>query len=192
MALAQVNHKPVFVSRVPTTVVKITHFPITLLVRAYDPDGDLLTFTWKLNGHLAQASLDSTYVLQSTYQGLPAKTVTCVFSDPQGLADSTIWANIGGDLYVEPTVLPVNPFLYQNFPNPFNPSTTIAYYLTSKTHVTVAIYNYLGSVEVFLIDEPQPAGYHELRWSPALPSGAYFCKFSAGDDVQVRKLLLLK
>lgn len=192
MAPAQVNHKPVFVSRVPTTVVFITQLPMTLLVRAYDPDGDQLTFTWKVNGHVAQASFDSTYVLQSIYQGLRPKTVTCVFSDPQGLADSTSWSNIGGDLYVEPTVLPASPFLYQNYPNPFNPSTTISYYLASQSHVTVAIYNCVGSVEVLLLDEPQSAGYHELRWLPALPSGAYFCKFSTGDYVQFRKLLLLK
>lgn len=81
--------------------------------------------------------------------------------------------------------------LYQNFPNPFNPSTTIRYHLPSRSHVLLAIFNILGQRVGLLEDGEREAGYHEVKFdATGLASGVYFCRLKAGELVQTRKLLL--
>jgi hypothetical protein len=90
-------------------------------------------------------------------------------------------------------ILPQKYILEQNFPNPFNPSTTIHYGLPSKSHVTLAIYNILGQKVTQLVNGEEEAGYHEVRFDGSnLASGVYFYRIQAGSFVQTRKLLLLR
>jgi photosystem II stability/assembly factor-like uncharacterized protein len=83
--------------------------------------------------------------------------------------------------------------LSQNFPNPFNPITTIQYVLTERAKVTLKIYDVLGNEIRTLVDETQSAGTHLQQWDGSgLPSGVYFYRLEGGPFVQTRKLLLLK
>ncbi len=83
--------------------------------------------------------------------------------------------------------------LEQNFPNPFNPSTTINYQLPEKGYVTLKIYDILGNLIKTLVDQEMDAGYHSVRWNAGgLASGVYFYRLSAGTFVSTKKLLLLK
>jgi hypothetical protein len=83
--------------------------------------------------------------------------------------------------------------LHQNYPNPFNPSTTIRYGLPRASQVTLTVYNALGQQVARLVNEQQPAGYHDAVFNAnELASGVYFYKLQAGDFVQTKKLLLLK
>lgn len=83
--------------------------------------------------------------------------------------------------------------LSQNFPNPFNPSTTIRYAMPRSTHVTLKIYDMLGREVATLLDATVEAGYRVARWNPvALASGVYFYQLHAGEFVQTRKLVLLR
>ena len=82
--------------------------------------------------------------------------------------------------------------LEQNFPNPFNPSTTIRYALPGRSHVTLSVFTTLGQQVATLINESQDAGYHEVRFDgTGLASGVYFYRIQAGDVVRTKKLLLL-
>jgi hypothetical protein len=83
--------------------------------------------------------------------------------------------------------------LLQNFPNPFNPSTTIYYGLPEESSVVLRIYDILGN-EVFRHEEEQkPAGYHKSDFDASqLNSGVYFYRIEAGDFVKTMKMLLLK
>ncbi len=92
--------------------------------------------------------------------------------------------------------MPTEMVLNQNFPNPFNPSTTIEYYLPStyKLHVVqLKVYDLLGRVVATLVDEQQqPGKYKVLFDASGLPSGTYIYRLTAGGLNQSKKLILLK
>ena len=83
--------------------------------------------------------------------------------------------------------------LDQNFPNPFNPSTTIQFSLASPSHVTLNIYNILGQRVAALINQDMSEGIHSVNWyADNLPSGFYIYKLKAGNVVLIKKMELLK
>ncbi len=90
-----------------------------------------------------------------------------------------------------------------NFPNPFNPSTTVEYVLVAKGHVKLGVWDYLGREVVTLVDEEKPAGRHEVRWDArGSSSGIFFCRLQVrsshpvdggtGDRILVRKFVLIR
>jgi len=83
--------------------------------------------------------------------------------------------------------------LHQNFPNPFNPITTIHYVLPKQSNIQITIYDLKGGEVITLVSGDQDAGYKSVQWNAAnMPSGTYFYKIKAGDFVQTRKMILLK
>jgi hypothetical protein len=89
--------------------------------------------------------------------------------------------------------IPQNFMLTQNFPNPFNASTTIKYAIREETYVTVQIYDLLGRNVAVLVDENQQPGYHQVNWdASSVPSGVYFYKLQAGDFTKTKKMMLVK
>lgn len=87
----------------------------------------------------------------------------------------------------------------QNFPNPFNPGTTIAYTATGGTRVRLAIYDVAGRLVKVLVDRRiTSTGRHKTVWdghtSSGLPaaSGVYFCRLEVGKHSETRKLVLVK
>jgi len=83
--------------------------------------------------------------------------------------------------------------LQQNFPNPFNPSTTIAYNLPKTADVSLAVYNVLGRQVATLLDKKQTAGRHQTSFDASnLSSGIYIYRLQAGGKVFTRKMILVK
>jgi len=83
--------------------------------------------------------------------------------------------------------------LSQNYPNPFNATTRIPFSLPGKSDVLIEIYNLLGQKIAELFDGSLEAGYHFVTWDAGLsPSGVYFSRIQAGDQVQTRQMILLK
>lgn len=88
--------------------------------------------------------------------------------------------------------------LMSNYPNPFNPETTIPFSLAKTGDATLRIFNIAGQQVATLIDGKQVQGYHVVRWNGrddagvTLASGIYFARLDAGSFSQTRKLILLK
>ena len=92
-----------------------------------------------------------------------------------------------------PAGIPAAFELLQNYPNPFNPSTTITYALPVHSNVTLSIYNTLGQKVEDLVNEPQQAGYYEVRFDgTGLSSGVYFYRLQADGFVGVKKLVVVR
>jgi hypothetical protein len=86
--------------------------------------------------------------------------------------------------------------LYQNFPNPFNPSTKIKFDIPANLKSEVCnlkLYDPLGREIAVLIDDELNPGTYEIEWDgPNHPSGVYFYKLSAGNYSDTKKMLMIK
>ncbi len=84
--------------------------------------------------------------------------------------------------------------LMQNFPNPFNPQTTIPYYLPQASRVYLYVTDAAGRKVAVLVNGLQPAGRHQVRFDAQnLPSGLYFYHLIAnGRKAETRKMLLIR
>ena len=85
-----------------------------------------------------------------------------------------------------------------NYPNPFNPVTTIEYETLSLARVTLRVYDVSGALVRTLADGTVPAGSHQARWDGtddtgrAVASGVYYCRLQAGGESEARRMVLLK
>ncbi|MDD3732801.1 MAG: T9SS type A sorting domain-containing protein, partial [candidate division Zixibacteria bacterium] len=94
---------------------------------------------------------------------------------------------------VEDNNLPTDFTLYQNFPNPFNPTTEICFDLPNACNVKLEIFNIMGQKVTTLIDQGLDAGHHTVQWDAGNnASGIYLYKITAGDFVETKKMVLLK
>ena len=88
--------------------------------------------------------------------------------------------------------------LNQNFPNPFNPITTVRYDLPEDSFVDVTVYDMLGNVVNNLINTNQSSGYRSVQWDATnnqgepVSAGVYLYKIQAGDFIDTKKMILLK
>ena len=144
----------------------------------------------------------------------PNETATTYMSQT---GESDTWIDMGADPYYDdvairvrtsPTLVlgaddddPITPYrwsLSHNYPNPFNPSTTILYSLATRSHVTITIYNVLGQEVNVIVDDVKSAGEYRASWDGAdfggrgVASGIYFYRLSAADHTETAKMVLLR
>lgn len=83
--------------------------------------------------------------------------------------------------------------LVQNFPNPFNPTTSIGFSLKNPGQTRLTIFNILGQKVATLVNRKMKSGRHSVTWQARnMPSGIYFYRLVSGDFSQTRRMLLLK
>ena len=98
---------------------------------------------------------------------------------------------------MEPNI-PMEYALFHNYPNPFNPTTTLRYNLPENTFVNITIYDMMGRVVKTLINSNQKAGFKSVMWNAtnntgsALSAGLYIYTIQAGGFRQSKKMVLLK
>ena len=93
----------------------------------------------------------------------------------------------------EELIIPTKFALNQNFPNPFNPVTTICYALPKSARVELFVYDLNGRIVEKLVNEWKTPGYYSVQWDAEhYPSGVYFYHIQAGDFTETRKCLLIK
>jgi hypothetical protein len=89
--------------------------------------------------------------------------------------------------------LPAQYALFQNYPNPFNSATTISYQLPISSNVKLEVFDVLGRKVATLVDSRQQAANRSVIWDASdFSSGLYFCKLTAGEFSQTRRMMLVK
>jgi hypothetical protein len=173
----------------PSLTFKIAHVDTgwTRLIATTNTQGRLINGSSSPCGIPATAAGGRFLHLEQKYQGLrDTKEHWGILATAVGLTFPASPASVP----------PVHDFhfrLFQNFPNPFNPATTIRFELdrTASTHITV--YNLLGEEIATLASGVQSPGVHEVVWHAGRqPSGVYFCRLAADGRIVTRPLLLAR
>ena len=93
----------------------------------------------------------------------------------------------------EPVATNGNISVLQNYPNPFTSSTTIKYKVTEPVFVSLKVFDVMGNEVASLVSEKKPVGEYSIEWYTAeLTSGIYFCMLQNGNNITVRKMILMK
>jgi hypothetical protein len=93
----------------------------------------------------------------------------------------------------DPDFYPSSFSLNQNYPNPFNPSTKISFNLSNAGKTSLSVFNVLGQKVATLIDKELTEGYHEVQFDAStLSTGVYFYKLESGNNLEIKKMMLLK
>ena len=97
------------------------------------------------------------------------------------------------DIMEEYNIVPEEYALYQSYPNPFNPSTTIKYSIPQSDKVSIKVYDILGSEVSVLTNEYKTAGTYSVEFNASqFASGVYFYQIRSGNFVETKKMVLLK
>gem|GEM_PF-2376867 len=123
--------------------------------------------------------------------------IVLTVTDPFGDSDSdTMHVVVHGQTSVDALAessVPESFVLHHNYPNPFNPQTTISYGLPEASDVTITVFDMNGKHVTDLFEGRKEVGVHILRWNAIdCPSGVYFISMRAGRFVQMRKCVLMK
>ncbi|MDL1892646.1 T9SS type A sorting domain-containing protein [Sphingobacteriales bacterium CHB3] len=146
------------------------------------------------------------YALQQGHGGIMVFDLNSGYLDPQNYPNvsdrnplqTAMRVALGSTSLQPPDILPRGFVLEQNFPNPFNPTTTIRYALAEDAVVTLKVYNMIGQEVVTLLNEPKQAGTYEVTFEArnnrgdALTSGVYFYEMKAGGYSETKKMVLLQ
>lgn len=118
-----------------------------------------------------------------------------VFDNAGGTSEPEILTrtNPAGPNADRSSTLPKEYRLFENYPNPFNPSTTIKFSIPEKGFVTLAVYDAAGREVSTLVSSQINAGTHELSFNASgLASGLYFYKIAVNNFTDVKKMILIK
>ena len=171
---------------------------------AYDTN-NLINVTWDNTGW----SDLGTFVLQDAFNGAlginiemtgstsltltnPAFNTLKLKVTPNGTSGSFL--SIGENYETSPAEFS----LHGNYPNPFNPTTTIRYELSEHSHVSIMIYDLMGRRMTTLVNEPEEPGYKSIVWDGTdsfgkqVSAGVYLYQVRAGNYTRVHKMALLK
>ena len=171
-------------------------------LKMYDSNENLLA-TQTLDPGLKYSSADSCKINQLWgsffygYSGVtPADTLYLWFDEVE-MSSAPIGAKRVADP-AEYVALPKAASLEQNWPNPFNPSTTISYFLADGAPTSLTVYDLADQVVRILVDGYMPAGYHAVNWDgkdaagSRVASGVYLYRLMADEATITRKLTLIK
>jgi hypothetical protein len=125
---------------------------------------------------------------------LEVNGASCQFS-----LDDIYWSGGGELMAVSTTNSLLEEFvLKDNYPNPFNPVTTLRYEIVVNTNVKITIYDMMGRLVKILTDKMEMAGYKSIKWNGTndrnepVSAGLYLYTIQAGDYRKTRKMVLIK
>lgn len=152
------------------------------------------TYTMPVRVKAYRTGMDTTFALLDTARAqtfpiLLGFRPDSVVLDP----DDWILKQRGNPVAEDWHEIPAQLVLLQNYPNPFNPATKITYDLPAVSRVTLKVFDILGREVATLLDGVQLTGIHTVSFNGLnLASGVYIYRLTAGDVVNVKKMILLK
>jgi predicted outer membrane repeat protein len=171
-------------------------------VSAYDPDNDLLNYTWTLDEGPVPVGYGAKYNFLPFHSGLGEHRIRVVVSDQKDTAAvhwkvlvSTTRVNDRAEMLLKTFAL------QQNFPNPLRNAeemTVIPFQLPKQTEVILAIYDLLGRRVRLLEQSQKAAGFYQANWDGRdqhggrVESGVYFIRMSAGEFTAMRKIVVMR
>ncbi len=190
-----VNDEPEIIGFTPEELVftVLQDSIVTFTVIAEDIDSDL-TYEWLVDNEL-QTEITEEFIYQ--FSELGVIEIKSVVSDEEYSLE-TIW-----NITVNPTtgleeIIPVATILYQNHPNPFNPTTNIRFAVTNAGNISINIYNIKGEQIKTLVNAVYPVGEHTVVWNgkdnngKIVSSGVYFYHMLSKEYSSTRKMILMK
>ncbi|MBN1781158.1 T9SS type A sorting domain-containing protein [bacterium] len=203
-----VNDAPVFLEPLPEVLfgadeIKQAEWGLTEYTEDIDNAVSSLSFQASGSEHIAVTLKSDTLVLTADPGWTGTEQVEVIVSDGD-LADTaycqvTVTAQGSSDRQEMATGIhaksgiPDTYHLYDAYPNPFNPVTTIEYALPKSAHVRLSVYNMMGQCVQVLADEIQEPGFHAQVWNAQnLSSGLYLFKMQTPDYVSMRRCILVK
>ena len=186
-----------FVSSFQVTVGETVTFDASA---SQDPDGEIISYLWEFGDGQSSSEVIATH--QYTTPGIYTAVLTVI--DDLGASSA-----IGGDIMVSGSSIPRDTSsvaiednelgapnawsLEPNYPNPFNPSTTIPFTILEATQVRLVVFDMLGREVSTLANGLYPSGSHSVIWdAQGLPSGLYVYRLEANGEMQTRTMNLLK
>lgn len=165
----------------PDTSLEVLHFNIYF-------EGDFLLSTDEMNAQLPVEEMingqEYTAGVSAEYAECESEIVTINFVYTGTDADN--------DEIISRTTI------HGNYPNPFNPDTTIKFSLADEDQIRIDVYNMRGQLVQNLIDEHKASGTYKVHWNGRdsfdreVPSGIYFYRLATSETSQTRKMILLK
>ena len=146
-------------------------------------------------------------ILETAFEGVPGNALTVRFNVKATNGVDTV--NVTGDnrvlyvnrydyLSVEGEGIPTEFALHENYPNPFNPTTTLPFDLPEMSDVNVTVYNMLGQKVKSFNMQRISAGSHSITWNATndlgdpVGAGVYLYQLRANQYIETRKMVLLK
>ncbi|MBK7228531.1 MAG: T9SS type A sorting domain-containing protein [Ignavibacteriales bacterium] len=154
----------------------------------------LPTGTYAINNQTAVIDLNYNIISASQLTSGQQVKVWAVVDPSSNKTALQIQSLVSSPTGVDESPAVVNEFaLEQNYPNPFNPSTSISFTLTANQFVTLKVFNALGEEVSTLVNGNLNQGIHSVSFNAnGLSSGFYIYRLESGNQVQVRKMMLLK
>ncbi|MBN2415825.1 choice-of-anchor D domain-containing protein [bacterium] len=162
-----------------------------------------VTLSWEIENSLPEGWDACLFVLDDGY-GLDMYDVSLLNCRPLGSEQAVRFRMIlGTAAFIQEnsdgmSTQPVEFTLHRNYPNPFNPETTIAFSIPGKTNVELIVYNALGQKVRTLVDEVKKAGEYQVLWNGrdgndrAVASGVYICRLKTDRQSAVQKMVLIR
>jgi len=201
--ITAVNDAPRFTQALPTVDLgEVDSLKYDIILDNYitDPDHAKTDLIWSIN---VLGALPVTVGIGGTPKTARVRAadfegqVRVVFTvrDPLGASASDTLTLSSRTTAVDEALLgrPDQYQLFDNYPNPFNPATTLRFGLPQAGAVKLTIYNLLGQRIEILLDEHRAAGFHEVQWAPdQLPSGIYLFLIESGSWRKVKRMIYTK
>ncbi|MEW6512288.1 MAG: putative Ig domain-containing protein, partial [Bacteroidota bacterium] len=200
VAVRPVDHPPTITSAPDTVAYADLPYRWEIMVHDIHPADS--TFKYHLVGP-SWLSIGPGGSLEGRPRTIGRVTVSVRVSDRAGFSDSVrfqIAVRSNDELKEIAGAVPTTFVLKPNYPNPFNPVTTIRFGVPEKSRVTLRVFNVIGQLVDQLADDERDPGYYEVRWAPRTQaSGAYFLLMEAQSSTNpgysyrsTQRMLLLK